>query len=269
MVTLIQKIEDIESKLRISEGEVVDLQAEIAVKESQSDSVKKLLAKTSQALEEEQKVSQDHYIELQNYSQDNLKLKKKLEEKEKELSNALDQISEFLSKPNLPADPFLQNWMIIKDSQLQTTRQMLEDWAIVARLIVEQISLHFSCWERLVPSFTKKITFPKIDYDDILNIDQESFPQDFGALIAYEEILMKSLYDKIVNLSQLNLESVVSEIEKSYESLKKESKTKITFKKYNILTKLSNRKCCIILAHSWGHGLDCVQCFGSILFFRL
>ena len=236
MVAQIQKIEETEEKLRVAEADFVELQAEMAIQEAHAQSIKSLLAKTSQALEEEQRLTQQRQQELQHSQRENSKLVKRLEEKEQELNNALDQISEFLSRPNLPTDPFLQNWMIIKDSQLQTTRQMLEDWAIVARLVVEQLSIHLKSWEKLQQLLGKELSIPKIDFEDILGIEQNSFPEDFGALIAFEEVLMKSLYDKIVAISGLDLDGTIMGMKNAFEMLRNDIKRKISFKKYARVT---------------------------------
>lgn len=209
LVTLIQKVNDLELALRDTENAWTESQAREAIVEAECNSVKALLIRSTETLNAEQNKVNELESQLNA-----LKLSKNELEVKFSGSNALAGEQKMST----------QNLIHAKESLLRRSREVLEDWAIISRLAMEQFSLHCSCWSQLQTNID-------ISFETILQIDPETFPEEMDMFLPAMIELTKQTYEKIMAISRIKPKDIVSGLISQMECTKKELLQRISFQR--------------------------------------
>ncbi|KAJ3270043.1 hypothetical protein HDV01_000591 [Terramyces sp. JEL0728] len=240
IVTLLQKINDLEGQLRENEVELTRVQAHEAVLEAECNSVNILLEKKSEIESNQKQEIETLSNEIESQKQNIEAVQAKVNTLETNLLEAQtnssdlekklqEQHSKILNNPQVNA---LQTMVHEKDSKLIAYKNALEDWAIVARLCIEQFEIQYSQWNILDAILKTPSNSFRLKFSDLLDVDIESFPEDLDQYLGAMSSLMKSIYDKSMQISSTSPVNIVAELKDSYNHFKTEIYRRISFQRF-------------------------------------
>ncbi|KAJ3254343.1 hypothetical protein HK103_007225 [Boothiomyces macroporosus] len=239
IVTLLQKINDLENQLRENEVELTRVQAHEAVLEAECNSVNILLEKKSE-IEVKQKEELTALIsEITAQKESIEKFEAKVTELEDSLHESKNNNADLEKKlqeqhfkvVNNPEVNALQTLVHEKDSKLIAYKNAVEDWAIVARLCIEQFEIQYTQWNALDSLLKSPSNAYKLKFSDVLDIDIETFPEDLDQYLTATNSLMKSIYDKAMQISSVSPANTITEFKESYNFFKTEIYRRISFQR--------------------------------------
>jgi chromosome segregation ATPase len=235
LVSLIQRVSELEQTIRDYESDLTEAQAREAIVEADRNSVRVLLNKTTEALEKEQLAVNRLTNELQNCQRFSQNLQDQLSATTRDLDDVQEQLVDLQKQPRNEVDPALPTLLLTKETLLRRSREALEDWAIISRLTLEQLSNHFRSWSRL-QKFAKSPKSFEISFDELLQTDPELFPEEMDAFLSSVSYLIKQTYNKITLSNQLLPNTLSSTLEELITTIQTETAQKITFHSYDELT---------------------------------
>jgi chromosome segregation ATPase len=235
LVSLIQRVSELEQTIRDYESDLTEAQAREAVVEADRNSVRVLLSKTTEALEKEQLAVNKLSNELQNCQRFSQTLQDQLTATTRDLDDVQEQLVELQKQPRNEVDPSIPTMLLTKETLLRRSREALENWAIISRLTLEQLSNHFRSWSRL-HKFAKTTSKSfEISFDELLQTDPELFPEEMDAFLSSISYLIKQTYNKITLSNQLLPSTLSAALEEVITTCQNETAQKITFHTYSKL----------------------------------
>ena len=233
LVELLQRISDLEIIIRESESELTQVQAREAVVEAECNSVKKILSKTTESLEQHQS-----YLHAAN---ENLKKekseKKSLDEQNVRLQRDLDEQAlsiKVLMERNLQQSRIITPELGVQNilhSQLRVCREALEDWAIISKLSIDLLS---KCYADLlqIQVLVGMNQNPEISCHNILALEIESIPDDLDQFLPIISVLIKQTYEKVVAMGAISSNGIINEVKGQFKVMKHELGNRISFQRF-------------------------------------
>jgi DNA repair exonuclease SbcCD ATPase subunit len=228
LVSLIQRVSDLEQSLRDCESDLTEAQAREAIIEADRNSVRVLLNKTTQALEKEQQSVNKLNTEIESCQRNVQTLQDQLAISNRDLDDIQTQLVDYQNEPPRSADPTLPTLLLTKESLLRRSREALEDWSIVSRLTLEHLSSHFKGWARLQPFSNVSKSFD-ISFEELLQTDPDSFPDEMDSFLSSVSFLIKQTYNKVTLANQSSPLALSKSLEDTMMKLKSESAQRISF----------------------------------------
>jgi hypothetical protein len=221
--------------LRDQEGELTEAQAREAIVEAECTSVKKILSKTTEALEkhqetvitlkEESKILTDTKIELES--------RVNSLNREKESSQVLilklhEQLGELQQREGGEKALMgkIQNFQI----QIQNARESLEDWVIITKMALEVIAKHYKDWLS-IQQMANLPQSPEIYFQDIMNVDPGGLSQDFDLYLGTLSALARQTYGKIGSVSALSSTNITLNLKTQLTGLRSELGSRLSFRR--------------------------------------
>lgn len=236
MVGLLQRISELELVIKEAEAELTQVQAKEAVVEAECNSVKKILSKTTESLEQHQSSLRSLNEELereksqkQGLEEQCARLKKMHEEKNVAIRGFEERILQ-QSRKTMP-DQGLQLLLHSKDSQLRVCRDALEDWAIISKLSVDFMSKCYTDFSQIQSTLGMNPN-PEISCRDILALEVESLPEELDPFLAVMTVLIKQTYEKVVAMAVMSSSAIALELRTQFKAMKFDLGKRITFQKF-------------------------------------
>jgi hypothetical protein len=221
-----KKVEDLEAHLADAEAEITEMQAREAIVEAEFKAVKVLLDKTRSALEDEQimvKTVQEAKLTMEVEKKS---LIVELEEAKSALNSSKSAAEDASNQKKLE---LTQALIHTKDIQLRHAKEILEDWAMISRLMIEHLSENFKAWSEFVDLVPPSFTFTTINFDEVLRIDFEEFPSEMEAFLSAMNSLVKDIYDITLDVSHFQVKETSIAVKESFMQLKSKYQNRISF----------------------------------------
>jgi chromosome segregation ATPase len=226
LVTLMQRVEELEQNLIDCEGDVTEAQAREAVIEADRNQVQVLLTKTTEALEKEQESVNKLQKRFDEISFDNKKKQEQINELTKDLQELGSALVDLKNKPFV--DENLAAQLMSKDALLEKCRESLEDWSIVSKITLEQLGTQFQSWDKL-SMLVNNTKFTEVSFKDLIQTDPDTFSSEIESFLESMNFLIKQTYTKIALVSQQGASTIVTVLQERYKAMEYELTRKISF----------------------------------------
>ncbi|KAI8897515.1 hypothetical protein BC833DRAFT_649501 [Globomyces pollinis-pini] len=244
IVSLLQRVTDLDAHLRDCEAELTQVQAREAVLDDENTSIKVLLTKSETDLQKIQSTNTELVQKIESETKERIEIEQQL----KSLSSESDQKQQLVDELQvkitaLESRPrneqtvsemlLLQGIVQTKSMQISAFKEGIEDWAIVSRLAIEQFSQHYQYWNILHELSNRPESYT-IHFQDILDVDPELFPEDLDQFLMASNQLCRQTYDRIMSITNCSPMALANEMKSLFKQYQMNLGRRITFQNFQV-----------------------------------